>query len=501
MKKYEIALLCIAGGLLLTFLFGRHEWKHIEINPDSRMYHLLAVNMLQGKGYYLVPVGSIEDYDTQTIERFSIKDTEVMDTEVIGKPFMARSPGYPLFLSLIYLIHGVNVDVVLSYQIFLVGLVGTLMILTGWLMWGKFGAIMALIAVLVFGMNRDVAYPVSQLLTECLAMFFLTAAATSAAWAKKGGGWKRELLVSLIMSLAILTRPALVYVGLVYGVILIFQSIRTSWGKIFAFAGPCTIILLAWSVYASLESGHIILISSNGIDNLFAGLDPVGTAEKLGLKSPELNVKSLQHFWECFPGGIGLHNDSVLRLLADIPNRLSEVILITVIKLKAGTDYLLRSLLACILLGFALTGSILWRDYSLEGKKENVMIEVIPRGLIRSHRWIERFFLMAAFLLVIIALGFSTTIIQAFFWILPALSPFFRLELRFREILNEGMDSAWPHWILSWYWGYFLMTMIAFGIPRFMRPFLPVFYLCASMAIPMLVMALMGLRNGALKQK
>ena len=230
-RKYDIVLLCVVGGLLLTFLFGRHEWKRTELAPDSMQYHFLAVNMLQGKGYYSVPIVSVNDYNAQTIERFNIQDVYVQGSPSVS---IGRLPVYPIFLLFVYSIHGVDVDAVLPYQLLLTGLTGALMVLTGWFMFGRLGAITALIAVLVYGMNRDVAYPVSSLLTECLATFLLTAAAVAAAWAQRGC-WKREFIVSLLLILAVFTRPASIFIAIPYGIILTLQYFPVSKKRILVF--------------------------------------------------------------------------------------------------------------------------------------------------------------------------------------------------------------------------------------------------------------------------
>ena len=489
-QKIQIILMCIIGGLLLAFLFGRHEWKRIETTPDSRMYHFLAVNMMQGKGYYMRPIGSVEDYNAQTIEKFGVHDVTIVE-----KPSMNRMPGYPFFLMLIYSIHGIDIDAVLPYQLLLTGLTGALMVLAGWFMLGRLGAVTALVAVLVFGVNNEAAYPTFTLLSGCLAMFLLTSAAAAAAWAQKGG-WKREFIASLLIILAIFTRPASIFIAIPYGIILIIQYYSVSKKRLLVFIGLCGILLLSWSIFASSQAGRFIPLTSNGKQIMYAGLDPVETAKKLGVNPPKINVTSLKQFWKTFAGGPGLNDISVLKLLASIPGRLSEVIKIEIIKLKAGTDWLLRSLLACMLLGVSLIGCIQINIDKFKLKKDvETEVYVKQRGLIRSNRLLEMILLIAALLVMVVALGFSTTIIQLFFWLLPAVALFFRLEFTTEKVSS----SSCHHWILSWYWGYILMCLITVSHPRLIRPFLPILYLCAAIAIPMLAMMLLGLKQGKLK--
>lgn len=494
-RKYDIVLLCVFGGLLLTFLFGRHEWRKIILTPDSWQYHFMAVNMMQGKGCHMGPVGSVEDYNAQTIERFGVKEAAVAGSPSI---IISRMPGYPLFLLLIYSIHGVDADAVLPYQLLLTGLTGALMVLTGWFMYGRFGAITAIIAVLVYGMNRELAWPTCELLTECLATFLLTAAAAAAAWARMGG-WKREFFVSLLLIFAAFTKFTSFFIVIPYGVILIVEYFSVLKRRILVFTGLWLFAIISLGIYNSTHSGDAVTEGSTSsiVQTLYASIDPVEAAKKLQCAPPEINVKSLSYFWYSNGGWVTEQGDSVIKLLRGIPGRWKEVIKIKIIALKAGTDWMLRSLLAYILLGIALVSCTKINiDKLISGKDAATEVYVGQRGILRSTRSLKIILYLTVLLIIIITLGYSSTFIQMFFWLLPVALPLFGLEF----VTGKEDHPACRHsWILSWYWGYVLMCMITISFPRLIRPFLPVFYLCAAMAIPLLVMTLLGLKQSVFK--
>jgi len=493
-RKFDKAIFYwVLGGLILTILHGRYL-HNIELTPDSKEYHILAVNIMLGKGYYTEPVNSINDYDNLTIQNFSLN---TINKDCI--PGVNRTPGYPLFLIFIYSLHGINPDAVLPYQIALTFCIGALIVYTGTKLWRKPGIIAGIVAVFLLGMNREAAYPAAQLLSECLATFLLTASAAVATWAKRGSS-NRELLTGVFFALAILTRPALVFVGLAYGVILIIQSIRSysSIRRVIIFACPCIVLLSSWSMFASIYAGKFVPLSDIGIYNLISGLDPIGAAKNDGIPPPKLDAVSLEQFWMGPPHS---KKCSLWQVLTDIPKRWEEVFMLSILKFRVGTLGLSRSLWDCILIGFTLISSVIIYDVKRNNKsKKNIQFLVIPSGLIRSQKCIEIFYLVVAIFILLVVLGLSATIIQLFFLVLPVIGLLFRIKIIPKDIREKSGKMFYPLWLSSWYWGYILMTLMTFGLRRFMRPFLPIFYLCAVVAIPLLLMFLLGTRNGSIKK-
>src|SRR5436190_476867 len=75
--------------------------------------------------------------------------------------------------------------------------------------------------------------------------------------------------------------------------------------------------------------------------------------------------------------------------------------------------------------------------------------------------------------LALAILGWSHLLLKGALWA----APFALLSCRIRLQGRPEGDAAWAHWTLSWYAGYLMMVVTAFGLPRFIWPFLPVLYL------------------------
>ena len=106
-----------------------------------------------------------------------------------------------------------------------------------------------------------------------------------------------------------------------------------------------------------------------------------------------------------------------------IPKRLREVAKITVLKLKAGTQWLPTPLWFCMMLGAALAGGVhlVWSRASGEGGE--VTLHFRPEGVLRSRRILLCLFRLMACLLGLIVLGYSHTLVYAFFVLLPFSTP------------------------------------------------------------------------------
>ena len=480
-----LTLLCLVAAALLAFLHGRHEWRRIDVSPDSQMYHFLAVNLLVGNGYYDGPVEPMSNYSENVFQRFPSSSTVDRSANVVS-----RGPIYPAFLWLIYRMHGIDPDAVVRYQITLTAGIGACMVLAGWLLWGRFGAVAGLLGTFLLGTNREAAYPVSELLTECLASFLLIACLVAAAWAKQGKAL-RESLVAVCMSAAILTRPALLFVAVAYGGFLVLQCWRTSLVRIIAYTMPCSIILGAWMAFASVHSGTLVLLVSNGVDNLAGGLDPHGAALAMNMKPPDMSDAELESFWAMNPGG--LPKSFISQTLTGALPRWRELVGLNAAKLRIATNRIPKATWMSMLLGSALVASISF-NASVSNKSTigQVTTHFLPVGVFRKRRYLVYLYLSVICLFAIVLLGFTDTWIQACFVLLPLIAPLFRVQT-FGDGGNTNARHNCNYWLTSWYLGFCCMLLFGIGVSRFMRPYLPIFYLFAVMAFPALVSLMLGL--------
>lgn len=511
-RAYPIAAAFLVATVLVGYLHGRHAGPCIAVTPDSSGYHFPAVHILRGLPYAIDtfgPVGPKDLYDAETIRHFP--DLVYPDSVSVGRPVAGRTPGYPLFLAGVYALHGVNPNIVLRYQIVLTGLTGGLLVLAGYLLWGGAGIAAGLAAGFLWGMNRDAAYPTGQLLTECLVAFLLVAAFAAAAWARRGT-WKHECLVGILITAATLVRPGIVLVGLVYGCILFLRALRCMKHGLFwsllrplAFALPCVLLLGSWSLSATLRTGRPVLLGDNSRTILIAGLDPQGTALAMGVAVPLIETAELQQFWASYPG-TNMHPRSFYQELKRVPGRWREVLRIKIIKIRATITRLPNPTWIAMLLGTAVLASGLHGRKARGSPLQEQIGSQTPVTVSAEHgdgrgRFVSRIVRLVCMtslgLWFLTALGWSHTLLQAWFlgllFLLPMLGAWQRKPNNLNLQTNDkGIERTLTRndeqdlWLLAWMLGFLAMILLFFGHPRFIRPYLPVFYLCATMGLPML---------------
>jgi len=452
------------------------------------MYHFLAVNLLEGKGYYEGPVDPSYEYGPKTHRLFPDMTPYVIDlARLKSRPGPSRVPIYPLFLTLIYSIHGVNPDAVLYYQIGLTAAVGALLVLLGHMLWGGIGAVCGLLACFLLGMDRAAAYPCSQLLTECLTGFLLTGAAVLAAWAKRGR-LVRECAVGTVLATAILTRPAVIFVAVIYGAFLVLECWRAKKARIAAYALPCVILLGSWSCFASLWAGRPLLLTCHGGSNLVAGIDPRGAAVRLGREPVPLEPAALNAFWRRFPGGQQLFRGEAMKTLLRAPSRWREILRLTYIKLRIVSKWFPGSLWVCMCLGTVLV-AVVKPLARCEDSGGTLPTTTVAMGGRKKRLWV--FYAALALLLWLTILGYSHPAIHAICVVLPLAAPFCGVAVPgVGGVRPQDDEAPLPYWFMSWHLGFLTLTVVFFGIHRFVRPFLPIYYLSAAMAIPLLAAAL-----------
>ena len=470
-----LTTLCLIGGGLYAFMLASHQDQSVRLTPDSRVYHMNAVNILLGKGYYSWPTGSLDDYDAETAKLFSPEDVLAPDK----RPTMGLPPVYILFLAAIYRAHGISPDTVVPYQIGATALTGVLMVVIGYLMRGMPGALVAIGAIVLLGNNPEAWYPVPQILTECLTTFVLTSSVAAALWAEKGRP-RREVVVGLGLSLAALTRPALLFTGLAYGAVHLFWPSSDFRRRALAFGLTCAVLLGSWFVFAWVQAGEVTQAMTRR-NTFFNGI---------------------RGDWGAKVAAEGRRHEHSERRAGDEIRRVAKdplaYLAILKGKLKNCLFRMSRTVWNAILLGFALIAMVRRVPHPGGDDHDVAQFLVRPAGLVRGRRCIEWLLLGSAILLGLVALGFSSPLIQFAFLCLAIVAPVFRMEIVPDVGQPAASSPAWPHWMTVWLLGFLLLIWYGPPLPRYMRPFLPTYYLCAAAAIPLLAEALIAVRGGSL---
>ncbi|MCG6551958.1 MAG: glycosyltransferase family 39 protein [Candidatus Magnetominusculus sp. LBB02] len=254
------------GGIELsdTARFGWDTWE----------YQSMAANFAAGHG---LKFGAIEDFSfyrfTQTgdwvLGDAGLKGYEkFLDIGQKGGSYnFYRTPGYPVFLGVLYKIFGISPKVARASQVFLVILVAAFLPYIGFAYWrgGGFAAGVIsgsiLMSTYVYIHNMQ-----DELLTEPLIMFcaFLTVV-MFIEWEKRKSASAAAAL-GIVMGAGILVKGSLVFTPLVAGLYFIYLIRRRLLrpAQFLAFALGVSFIVLSWSVYASVKEGRPIFISTQG---------------------------------------------------------------------------------------------------------------------------------------------------------------------------------------------------------------------------------------------
>lgn len=485
MLKTRLIVLSLAflNGLLLLGLASQYATGQLGVFSDSREYHFVAVNILEGLGYFDVPVAPREAYDEWTRAQFQ-DWFEASAANAGSKPLIASvNPGYPLFLAAIYQWHGVSPDMVIFYQRALVFGIGMLMLIVGWQIWRYVGAAIATLAVFLLGMNMEFSYMVEELLTETLGTFLLILSLSAALWAKRRE-WRAEIIVGVIFSAVVLTRPALVFAAFLYGVFLLSGAISAprsmALRRVVAYAAPCLLLIGAWIGFASYQTGAFVPLMRGGVNTVKMGMR-AETATKIITAGGSFEEVSNRTFsaelsrW--------LHNPATMGKVMQI-------------KFRDSVDHLPRFLWNSILLGFALLAAMVVSPgppLAEAGGATSIRAAPLGRGPFGTRRLVLGFILFSVLLLYAVPLGWSAPWVQFWFMGLPVLMLLARVEF---AILRPGccaVPAGEYRWILSWVLGFLAIVVLTIGDRRYMRPFLPEFYLAAAFALPLLVIWLSAL--------
>ncbi len=475
LKIISIVSVSIASGILLLMLTTQYTTNNIEVTPDSSQYHFLAVNMLQGRGYFDVPIKDGRLYDDWTINQFSLSHDQDKFVDPEYATVSGIPPGYPIFIAAIYSIYGVVPDRIVDVQKALVFGIGILMFLIGWQIWRYVGGLFALIAVFLLGMNQEFSYMVPQLLSETLAAFLLTLCLATALWARVCH-LKVPVTLGILFALAVLVRPALVFAGVLYGAILVYDAVRnrsaTARNRAISYGSTFALVLAAWLAFSGYLAGGEPPIFNFGALTIKMGLRAETGAKMMeaGISTSEVAARDLI---------------SELRGKASAPRAMIEIIMT---KMQESIARLPRILWNAILLSFALLSALIVRK-SPQDKIRTFISSATPRVFYWRQPWKRPLALclvpVSLIFFYLVMLNWSAPWVQLWFLVLPVFMQSVRFEIQFNMHGGLSLMEGDYRLILAWIYGFLAIVILTIGLPRYMRPFLPVFYLFASMVLPL----------------
>ncbi len=429
----------------------------LDVCPDSVEYLQIARNLHNGNGYRTLS------------DVFAIH----------------RSPAYPLLLSLIYdeNTESWNKRILFLHRI-LAFLAGALLLLLANRLFDRVGMYFSLLACFLVSHDRELQYSAVEILTELPATTFLLLALLSSSWALEGRP-EREFISALAHSLLFMTRSALIFVSVAYGIFHVASAMRQrdrhALLRVLYFGGPCTLTIALWSVFLWSSTGQIILLTSTGPSNLAAGMAPGFVAQLKDLPVPHTDIE-LEKFWTAAPGLTTDEASAAIRHSASTP---MTTLTLLIPKFKIAFQ---RIPPGCYFLGvFGMAVQILFTAQWLPTDGRNSRE---TRGNLR-HTVAAVFFMGALSICILGACGYSHPIAKASMVICTAAVILLRVHPANRELRMGPVHKGVFAVCAATATGFILMTLFAFGLPRFTRPFLPELYLSAVLCAPLASMMLM----------
>ena len=234
-----------------TVLFGGDQWE----------YQSLAVNLLNGHGYRFGGIEPLEEYKFDYTSRYKT----FFDSETHYSFY--RTPGYPFFLKTIYQFYGVHPRVVKKFQLIMIVISACLMPLVCYYYFGFMGIISGTISSFLFMKYFCSDFRAGSILTESLILFSVLVWMISLIfWEKKPSNF-RVFILGIISGLLLLVKGSTIFMPFTFILFLFgyYRSLgKSKFLQIIIYSLSVVLTIAPWSIYASLKSNKVILLSTQG---------------------------------------------------------------------------------------------------------------------------------------------------------------------------------------------------------------------------------------------
>lgn len=277
-NKKIVLFTCLLLGLVFSIIgFKRVDFDDlVHFVGDTWEYQSMAVNLAKGKK--LMTVGAFGDYQQEYKFRPAAAAYQPQLNYLIEngkedneKADFYRTPGYIMFLGIIYKLFGVSPLAAKQIQLLLVVFIAASLPYLGFNYWRSRGFAAGIIAGFVFLLeygqdiaeNTGITYP-PQIMTEILIAFcLLIFVLVFIAWQKQPN-WLSSLLLGLVTGINLLVKGSTLFIFplvLIYFTNLVIKKKIKLISLVIYIIGTI-VIVSPYSIYASRASGKTILLST-----------------------------------------------------------------------------------------------------------------------------------------------------------------------------------------------------------------------------------------------
>lgn len=244
-----------------TAFFGSDTWE----------YQSMGVNFAKGHG--IQKFGSLESFKTYKFENLTPLPTYYEDfIYSAGQDDFYRSPAYPLFLGLVYRLFGISPRIAKALQLLMLVIIAASLPHIGYHYWRKIGFIGGIPAGFLYLTTN---YKLSEeILTESLIAFTVFLVLVALIIYEERQKMVTACLLGFSLGFALLVKGSLIFLPiLTFSVILTSTIINKNLGglkRLLVIMVSTGIMVLPWSTYASVKSGELIFLSTQGNSQLLS---------------------------------------------------------------------------------------------------------------------------------------------------------------------------------------------------------------------------------------
>ena len=224
--KSKIFFACLIIFLITFFyLFWKYQSRLIDtaiFGGDEWEYQSLGVNLAFGHGYQEGRLEEFPAYKFNTSENLFLYHDPLTGAHLTYKDYFNqggvysfyRTPGYPVFLALIYKIFGVHPLYVKITQIFLLAVCAAFLPLIGQLLWGAVGFGSGIVSAVLFVLFYSPAP--AQIMTEPLIVFVLFVWALLFIYWEKQASFFRTFLLGIFSAVIVLVKGLNIFIPIFF---------------------------------------------------------------------------------------------------------------------------------------------------------------------------------------------------------------------------------------------------------------------------------------------